>query len=79
MHDWEHLAHLHQGSFAKCELLGRGSWGWRVRLTLANGAKQVIELRADQPSGRYVTTTLEGSGVGTEIRVSLTPVEPPPH
>jgi nitrite reductase/ring-hydroxylating ferredoxin subunit len=32
----------------------------------------VIELVADRSAGRYVTTTLEGEGAGTEIRVRLT-------
>lgn len=71
--DWEHLAHLHDGSFAQCELLGRGAAGWRVRLTPVGGRPQVIELTADQAAGRYVSTTLEGTGLGTEIHVLLTP------
>ncbi len=76
VHDWEHLAHLHEGSFAKCDLLARGSWGWRARLLIANGDEQVIELRTDQAAGRYVSTTLEGTGLGTEIRVALAAVAP---
>jgi nitrite reductase (NADH) small subunit len=36
----------------------------------------VIELRTDKAAGCYVTTTLEGRGAGTEIRVMLAPVEP---
>lgn len=74
VHDWEHLAHLHDDSFAACDLLDRGSWGWRARLVIAKGDEQVIELTADPDRGRYVSTTLEGTGVGTEIRVQLTPV-----
>lgn len=74
VHDWEHLAHLHRDSFAACELLNRGSWGWRARLRIANGDEQVIELIADPDRDRYVSTTLEGTGRGTEIRVQLTPV-----
>lgn len=70
--DWEHLAHLHDGSFGACELLARGAWGWRVRLTLAGREEpQVIELRADRAAGHYASTTLEGTGAGTEIRVVL--------
>lgn len=74
--DWEHLAHLHEGSFAACELLERGDWGWRVRLTGAGerASAQVIELRADRTANRYCSTTLEGGGAGTEIRVTLAPV-----
>ena len=71
--DWEHLAHLHDGSFASCELIDRGIWGWRVALatTIRREDRQVIELRADRAAGRYVSTTLEGTGSGTEIRVAL--------
>jgi len=73
--DWEHLAHLHEGSFAKCTLIDRGAWGWRVALATAGRPEhpQVIELRADRPAGRYVSTTIEGTGAGTEIRVRLVP------
>lgn len=76
VHDWEHLAHLHESSFSRCDLLARGPWGWRARLWMANGDEQVIEVRTDQSAGRYVSTTLEGPGAGTEIRVALSAVEP---
>lgn len=74
--DWEHLAHLHDGSFSDCALVDSGAWGWQVDLTARGGAPQRIELRADRAAGRYVSTTLGGSGKGTEIRVALAPVEP---
>ena len=74
VHDWEHLAHLHADSFAACELLDRGSWGWRARLVVANSDEQVIELIVDPHRDRYVSTTLQGTGKGTEIRVQLTPL-----
>lgn len=71
--DWEHLAHLHESTFASCELIEHGNTGWRVALTFTSGAPaQIIELRADRANGRYVSTTLAGQGVGTEIRVMLT-------
>lgn len=73
--DWEHLAHLHDGSFSKCELLDSGPWGWRVELTARGGTPQRIELRADRVAGRYVSTTIEGSTKGTEIRVALEPID----
>lgn len=69
--DWEHLAHLHDGSFAECVLIDRGSWGWRVALTPKAAAPQLIEMRADRPEGHYTSTTIEGTGAGTEIRVGL--------
>ena len=71
--DWEHLAHLHDGSFAECTLLDRGPWGWRVALTPVGGAAQELEMRADRPRGRYTSTTIAGTGAGSEIRVVLRP------
>lgn len=74
--DWEHLAHLHDGSFAHCALIDRGPWGWRVELSAHGAASQVIEMRAERFAGHYRSTTIAGSGKGTEIRVSLQPIEP---
>ncbi len=72
--DWEHLAHLHRGSFADCALIDAGPWGWRVALTeVGASAAQIIELRADRAKGRYTATTIEGTGAGTDIRVALAP------
>ena len=74
--DWEHLAHLHDGSFAECALIDSGPWGWRVWLTVAGAnTAQVIEMRADRACNRYTSTTLEGAGVGSEIRVLLASVD----
>ena len=74
--DWEHLAHLHDGSFAACTLLDRGAWGWRVALTPAGGTPQEIEMRAHRAGGRYISTTLAGTGAGTEIGVAIHPRAP---
>lgn len=77
--DWEHLDHLHESSFTACHLLARGEWGWRMRLIVAGGdagRARTIELCADRPARRYVTTTIDGAGAGTEIRVSLLPRAP---
>ena len=72
--DWEHLSHLHSGSFADCALMDAGPWGWRVALTEVGApTAQVIELRADRENNRYTATTIEGTGAGTEIRVTLSP------
>ena len=72
--DWEHLAHLHNERFRACRLIERGPWGWRVELTPHGAVSQTIELQANRANNRYVSTTVEGAGEGTEIRVSLTPV-----
>ena len=76
--DWEHLAHLHDGSFADCALLERGAWGWQVVLTPRGGKPQRIEMRADRVGGRYTSTTIEGAGAGTQIRVELRPTSSGP-
>ncbi len=70
--DWEHLPHLHATSFAACELLDRGDDFWRARVeTLRPRATAVIELRADRACGTYVTRTVSGTSVGSEIRTTL--------
>lgn len=72
--DWEHLAHLHDGSFQACKLLDSGPWGWCAELTPHGDPPQIIQLQAARAHNRYVSTTLKGTGEGTEIRVSLTPI-----
>jgi nitrite reductase/ring-hydroxylating ferredoxin subunit len=74
--DWEHLSHLHNGSFAACTLIDAGRWGWRVALTPKGTASQLVEMRVDRANSRYTSKTVEGTGAGTEIRVVLAPVEP---
>lgn len=74
--DWEHLAHLHDGSFADCSLVEQGRWGWCVDLTPRGAEPQRVQLRADRATGRYTSTTIDGAGVGTEIRVMLDEIEP---
>jgi len=74
--DWEHLPWLHASTFHKADLIDSGEWGWRIRLVNQPGdpaRAQVLELRIDRPGRRYVVTTLEGQGQGSEIRVQLTP------
>lgn len=73
--DWEHLAHLHDGSFSDCVLVDSGPWGWCVDLTTWGSTPQRVELLADRAAGRYVSTTIEGSTKGTEIRVALEPID----
>lgn len=71
--DWEHLPALHATSFAGCERLADGPWGWRVRLTSPGLGAQVVALAADREAGRYIVTTEQGLGAGTEVRTALTP------
>jgi len=77
--DWEHLPSLHATDFVACTLLDRGPKGWRIRLVNQPGDEtkaQILELHADRPRHRYVVTTVEGPGAGSEIRVQLTPRAP---
>jgi nitrite reductase/ring-hydroxylating ferredoxin subunit len=77
--DWEHLPGLHRGSFAAIRCLSEGAEGWRARLR-GRGAgadgEIDVEVRLDRPKLRYVTATVAGPGVGTEIWTQLEPVEP---
>jgi nitrite reductase/ring-hydroxylating ferredoxin subunit len=74
--DWEHLPWLHGSTFHKADLIDSGDWGWRIRLINQPGdpaRAQILHLRIDRPGRRYVVSTLEGPGQGSEIRVQLTP------
>ena len=66
--DWEHLPWLHAGSFSRIELEEEGAWGWRARIGLPGGAREIrLELVIEPDEPRYVSRTLEGPGAGTEI------------
>jgi nitrite reductase/ring-hydroxylating ferredoxin subunit len=78
--DWEHLPHLHDGSFSYCELQEAGSWGWRVWSDADHNGH--IELVVDEEC--YVArsyaggeqfseiwTHLAGQGDETDIRVEF--------
>lgn len=73
--DWEHLPWLHASSFHSVDLEESGPWGWRIRLVSQPSDKvapQILALRVDRDAHRYVVTTLQGQGQGSEIRVQLT-------
>ncbi|MFK7914372.1 MAG: Rieske (2Fe-2S) protein [Pseudomonadales bacterium] len=65
--DWEHLPHVHAGSFGSIECLDSGPWGWRAALTSAAGAPSEIELRLDRPLRRWITRNITGPAAGAEI------------
>ncbi|MBT5051643.1 MAG: Rieske (2Fe-2S) protein [Gammaproteobacteria bacterium] len=69
--DWAHLPFLHQGSFASIELIDAGDWGWRAALVSAHASEQadkfIIELSLDRTHRRWISSTLEGPGAGSEI------------
>ncbi len=68
--DWEHLPYLHRTSFSRIEKIDAGDWGFRARVwTYPYDERRpfVIELRLDRDCRRWITSTLEGTGTGTEI------------
>ncbi|MDX1580057.1 MAG: Rieske 2Fe-2S domain-containing protein [Alphaproteobacteria bacterium] len=74
--DWEHLPHLHAGSFDDIKLDAEGNWGWRARLKDSFGTPMVVELAIDEENRRYVSRTLEGPLPGVEIWTDLSPQGP---
>ena len=72
VHDWEHLPHLHEGSFDLCELIEAGDWGWRVYSSADQ--RNTIELVVrDEHS--YVSRTYRDGQQNAEIWTTLTPRE----
>jgi len=65
--DWEHLPHLHAGSFKAITCRSAGDWGWHCDAVLPNDAPIELELRLDRTHQRWITRTLSGLGVGAEI------------
>jgi nitrite reductase/ring-hydroxylating ferredoxin subunit len=68
--DWEHLPYLHRNSFAQIECADAGAWGFRARVWPQPHNERrsvVIELRLDQELRRWITSTLDGPGTGTEV------------
>ncbi len=67
-YDWEHLPFVHPSSFAAIAPVETGTWGWRCKTALPNGAgTQLIELLVDEPRHYWATTVVEGAGKGTQI------------
>lgn len=65
--DWEHLPHLHKGSFKAISCRSAGNWGWHCDAVLPDGADIELELRLDMAHQRWITRTLSGPGTGSEI------------
>jgi nitrite reductase/ring-hydroxylating ferredoxin subunit len=68
--DWEHLPYLHRTSFSRIECIEAGEWGFRARVWTQPYDERrsfVIELRLDRELRRWITSTLDGPGVGSEI------------
>jgi len=65
--DWEHLPHLHAGSFKAITCRSAGDWGWHCDAVLPNDAPVELELRLDRGHQRWITRTLSGLGAGSEV------------
>ena len=65
--DWEHLPHVHGGTFNSVDCEAAGPWGWRARTTTARGESVMLELRLDRDCRRWITRTLEGLNAGHEV------------
>ena len=68
--DWEHLPYLHRSSFRRIELVEAVGDRWRAWVWPQgrdDRARIMIELALDRSCRRWITTTLEGSGAGSEI------------
>jgi len=74
--DWEHLPHVHPGSFRSIECLGITANSWRARTESPRGGGSVIELTLDRSSRRWITRVLEGDGQGNEIWTHAFAIEP---
>ena len=68
--DWEHLPYLHRNSFAQIECADAGVWGFRARVwpqPYNERRSVVIEQRLDRELRRWITSTIDGPGTGTEV------------
>jgi nitrite reductase/ring-hydroxylating ferredoxin subunit len=77
--DWEHLPYLHRSSFAKIECLDSGAWGFRARVWAQPFDERrvfTIELKLDRECRRWITSTLEGPGAGSEVWTHAFPLAP---
>jgi nitrite reductase/ring-hydroxylating ferredoxin subunit len=67
VHDWEHLPHLHAGSFRAIDCTRADASGWRARVALASGGEIDLELALDGDCSSYHSRTLAGPGAGSDI------------
>jgi nitrite reductase/ring-hydroxylating ferredoxin subunit len=74
--DWEHLPHVHSGTFASIDCEQAGAWGWRARAVDASGRAFTLELRLDRECRRWITRTLAGTNAGSEIWTHAFPIAP---
>ena len=71
--DWAHLPFLHSSAFSSIDLIDSGDWGWRAGLGLAQRPEGgepphiTLQLSLDRTNRRWISSTLEGPGAGSEI------------
>ena len=66
--DWEHLPHVHAGSFAAIRLIAADVAGWRAEAALPDGRPLMLDLALDRDAGRWITRTSIGGRPASEIR-----------
>jgi len=72
--DWEHLPALHRESFTSVRRIESGEWGWSAQVRVPGSERELtLRVALDRDALRYVTTTVEGPGAGTEIWTTLEP------
>ena len=76
--DWEHLPWLHRKDFASIDLIDAGAWGWRAmaELRAQPGTPFALELIVEPEHSRYVTRTLDGTSLVSEIWTGLSSIGP---
>lgn len=75
VHDWEHLPHLHAGSFRSIECQRADASGWRARIGLASGGEIDLELSFEPDRRSYHSRTVGGPGAGTDIWTRVSEAE----
>lgn len=66
--DWEHLPHVHPGSFSAIEIVDASDEGWEAVAKLADGRPVRLTLALDRPESRWVTRTWVDGSLASEIR-----------
>lgn len=74
--DWAHLPYVHPESFGAIALVESDIDGWRARVTTHREDEIEIELRLDRAIRRWITRTLGGRNVGSEVWTHAFPIEP---
>ncbi|MFN3214316.1 MAG: Rieske 2Fe-2S domain-containing protein [Henriciella sp.] len=74
-YDWEHLPFVHSSSFSSIDLIDSGTWGWRAKIGLPEGAPashQLLDLLVESDKHYWVSTVFSGPGTGIEIHTQAT-------